>query len=122
MLASRWLQGGRPLAPEAKLVFVVDDSESVRGAVSALLGQAGYAPRAVESGEACLAALDTERPYAIFLDLGMAPMRGDECCRRIKESPWLREIPVVMMTAADAPHEVMSCWRAAADDFLPKPV
>ncbi|HYH98923.1 PilZ domain-containing protein, partial [Hyalangium sp.] len=42
--------------------------------------------------------------------------------RRVKAHPVASRVPVVMLTGASAPHEVMLCSRAGADDFLPKPV
>src|SRR5690606_11516937 len=61
-------------------------------------------------------------PSLILLDLRMERMQGDEVCRRVKAHPAGRNVPVIMFTSGGEPYEVMHCWRAGADDFLPKPV
>jgi len=104
------------------LVLVVDDSATVRRQVSALLTQLGHRAVAVDSCERALEAIQQELPTLVLMDLHMDPVRGDEACQRIKARPEWAHVPVVMLTSADQPHEVMYCWRAAADDFLPKPV
>jgi uncharacterized protein (TIGR02266 family) len=76
----------------------------------------------MDNAKACLEAVKNERPGLILLDYDMSPMRGDECCKILKETPELSSIPVVMMTGDRAPGEVMRSWRAAADDFLTKPI
>ncbi len=103
-------------------VFVVDDMKTIRDLVSLQLEELGCKPEAFESGEQCLKAIGERQPKLILMDLGMAPMRGDECCQRIKQDERLSRIPIIMLTAADAAHEVMNSWRAGADDYLPKPI
>jgi two-component system cell cycle response regulator len=103
-------------------VFVVDDSSTSRDVVCQHLSRLGCAPVPLESGEACLAELDRRVPALVLMDLRMEGMQGDEACRRVKAHPVADGVPVVMLTGASAPHEVMLCSRAGADDFLPKPV
>ena len=109
-------------APHGETVFVVDDMKTIRDLVSAQLEQLECAPEAFASGEECIHGLSQREPRLILMDLGMGPMRGDECCRRIKENERYSHIPIVMLTGTDAAHEVMHSWRAGADDFLPKPI
>ncbi len=101
---------------------MVDDMKTIRDLVSLQLQQLGCRPEAFESAEQCLQALTERQPKLILMDLGMGPMRGDECCQKIKEDKRLSRIPIIMLTGADAAHEVMHSWRAGADDFLPKPI
>ena len=104
------------------LVYVVDDSATIRNLVSIYLRGFGCEPLPLENAEACLKALETQRPIAILMDLRMDPIRGDDCCRRIKELPAFADVPVVMLTGEDSAPEIMRTWRAGADDFLPKPI
>ncbi|WP_163991748.1 TIGR02266 family protein [Pyxidicoccus caerfyrddinensis] len=103
-------------------VFVVDDSRTAREVVRLHLARLGCEAVAMEGGEACLAELARRAPALILLDLRMERMQGDEVCRLVKAHPAGRNVPVIMFTSAGEPHEVMHCWRAGADDFLPKPV
>lgn len=103
-------------------IFVVDDCRMTRTQVCDQLSRLGCEPVSLESGEACLEALEKRVPGLVLMDLRMAGMQGDEACRRVKAHPAASGVPVVMLTGASAPHEVMLCSRAGADDFLPKPV
>lgn len=108
--------------PARDTVFVVDDSRTAREVVRLHLARLGCEAVALEGGEACLAELARRTPSLILLDLRMERMQGDEVCRAVKAHAATRNVPVIMFTSAGEPHEVMHCWRAGADDFLPKPV
>ncbi len=103
-------------------IFVVDDSQAVREMVCQHLSRLGCEPVPLASGAACLAELERRIPSLVLMDLRMEGMQGDEACRRVKAHPSTSAIPVVMLTSASSPQEVMLCSRAGADDFLPKPV
>jgi uncharacterized protein (TIGR02266 family) len=109
-------------APPRDVIFVVDDSRMTREMVCDHLAQLDCEAVPLESGEACLAELERRVPTLVLMDLRMEGMQGDEACRRVKAHPAASGVPVVMLTSASAPHEVMLCSRAGADDFLPKPV
>ncbi len=106
----------------ATLIDVVDDTPDVLELVSTMVRKLGFTARGFSSGDECLEAIAVRRPAAVLMDLHMPGRAGDECCRLIKEKPGNATLPVIILTAADAPHEVMQSWRAGADDFLPKPV
>lgn len=100
-------------------VFVVDDSPREGDETAKVVAAVGFDPVALTSGDACLDELAKGAlPLAVLVRLELGGMRGDECCRRIKENQAWRAVGVVILTAGERPHEVMSCWRAAADDFL----
>jgi uncharacterized protein (TIGR02266 family) len=105
-----------------EVIFVVDDSRMAREMVCDHLTALGCEAVPLESGEACLEELERRVPALVLMDLRMEGMQGDEACRRLKAHPLASGVPVVMLTCASAPHEVMLCARAGADDFLPKPV
>ncbi|MBZ4420448.1 TIGR02266 family protein [Myxococcus sp. RHSTA-1-4] len=111
-----------PIPAARDTVFVVDDSRTAREVVRLHLARLGCEAVALEGGEACLAELSRRVPSLILMDLRMERMQGDEVCRLVKAHPAGRNVPVIMFTSAGEPHEVMHCWRAGADDFLPKPV
>lgn len=111
-----------PSSTTREPVFVVDDSRTAREVVRLHLARLGCEPVTLEGGEACLAELSRRAPMLILMDLRMERMQGDEVCRAVKAHPAGRNVPVIMFTSAGEPHEVMHCWRAGADDFLPKPV
>lgn len=104
------------------VVVVVDDSAGGVGAAAVVAGL-GYQSTLLTSGEACLDALASgPPPLAVLVRLELRGMAGDECCRLLKENQALSRVGVIVVTASESPHEVMRCWRAAADDFLLQPL
>jgi len=61
-------------------------------------------------------------PGIILLDLNMPRMGGREVLRKIKESPCLRHIPVVVLTTSDQKNDVQECYENGANSFITKPV
>ncbi|RYZ35559.1 MAG: response regulator, partial [Myxococcaceae bacterium] len=98
------------------LVFVVDDSRTARDVIRLHLSRMGCDVVGLEGADACLAELQQRVPALILMDLHLEKLQGDEACRAVKAHAAGRDVPVVMFTAADEPHEVMHCGRAGADD------
>jgi class 3 adenylate cyclase len=73
-------------------------------------------------GEEALQRVSQERPDLILLDVMMPVMDGFETCKRLKDDPETRLIPVVIMTALDQVEDRVKGIEAGADDFLTKPV
>jgi uncharacterized protein (TIGR02266 family) len=63
-----------------------------------------------------------ERPDLVLLGLDLPEMAGDECCRRLKENPALRSIPVILVVPHDQPEALKRCLLAGCDDVVTKPV
>ncbi len=62
------------------------------------------------------------KPDIVLLDVMMPGIDGIEVCNRIKSNPATAHIPVIMITALDAPEDRVKGLKAGADDFLTKPV
>lgn len=63
-----------------------------------------------------------EVPDAILLDIIMPGMDGFEICRRLKEDPRLKSVPVVFLTAIKPDKEICDkALAAGAEAFLSKP-
>jgi len=106
--------------PGARDALVVDDDESIRSLVSAMLSRAGYGVRAYgDPQEALLAA--TECPPDLYvLDVRLPGMNGRELCRVLKAGGRTRK-PVLMISAEASVDDVEAAFGAGCDDFLAKP-
>ena len=102
-------------------VLVVDDSPQNRLVATGHLESAGYEVAAVASGEEALAHLAKERVDLIVLDVLMPGMGGFECCKRIRQTPSIAEIPVLFLTALGDREATAPALEAGGDDLLPKP-
>lgn len=83
------------------LVSIVDDSESVREALPALLQHAGYDVRAFESAEAFLASEAAGATHCLILDVALPGMSGPDLHEALINTG--RRIPTVFITAQDDP-------------------
>lgn len=106
--------------PEQPKVLVVDDMPQNIRLLEAVLVPHGYAVVSATSGEEALAKVKSERPDLLLLDIVMPGMNGYEVCRRLRDDPETAFLPIVMVTASDAP-EKLQAVEAGADDFIPKP-
>jgi len=101
-------------------ILVVDDEESVRGVVAALLEQSGYDATLSESAEDAIARLQQDPDYNLVLsDIMMPGTDGltllDQIC---SDYPGM---PVVMLSAINDFYVVTNAFRRGAIDYLLKP-
>jgi CheY-like chemotaxis protein len=81
-------------------ILVVDDDEDVRRlAVMSLARVGGHEVTSVASGVECLAALETDLPDAVVLDVMMPVMDGPATLLAIRDDSRTHDLPVVFLTA-----------------------
>jgi class 3 adenylate cyclase len=107
--------------PQRK-VLVVDDAPKNVKLLADLLAAKGYAVVTATSGREALEQVDKDQPDLVLLDVVMPDVSGYEVCRRIRENPDQRLLPIVMVTALDPGEERVKGIEAGADDFLTKPI
>jgi CheY-like chemotaxis protein len=84
-------------------VLIVDDDDEIRTLVSELLADEGYCVREAAHGRQAMDLLEddsAELPSLILLDVMMRVMNGLELLDRLAASERLRQIPVIVTTAA----------------------
>jgi FixJ family two-component response regulator len=104
---------------EAKLVAIVDDDDSVRGALQGLLRAVGFSSRAFESAEAFLGSGDQREAGCLIADIRMPGMSGLELQARLNAEHC--RIPTIFITAHGDEEMRFEALRAGAVEFLPKP-
>jgi putative two-component system response regulator len=102
-------------------ILIVDDEAAKRDILSRMLRAGGYDVATAENGDEALNWLEARRPDVILLDVMMPGVSGFEVCRRIKERPFTRLIPVVMITGLRTRDDRIKGITSGADDFLSKP-
>ena len=65
---------------------------------------------------------DSGHSYLLLLDIRMPKMDGVEVLRRIKATPALQSLPVIMLTTTDDPREVEACYRLGCNCYVTKPI
>ncbi len=101
-------------------IFVTDDDEVVRQAISRRLAKRHHEIRSFDSGEALLQALDSDVPDIIFLDLKMSGMSGLETLKHVRSKT--QQSLVILLTAYGTVEDAVEAMRLGAYDFLIKSV
>jgi two-component system cell cycle response regulator len=103
-------------------ILVVDDIESNVRLLEAKLSAEYYDVLTANDGPTALAIAASELPDIVLLDVMMPGMDGFQVCRRLKDDPATRHVPVVLVTALDGRADRVAGLEAGADDFLTKPI
>ncbi len=98
-------------------LLIVDDEVAILEALTDILSVEGYEVATAANGAEGLKRAGEERPDLILLDLMMPVMDGQEMLRRLKESPDLRAIPVVVMSAGRVSKSELQGSRFLAKPF-----
>lgn len=99
-------------------ILVVDDDFELRSIVGFALRQGGYLALEAGDGTAALAAVETEQPALIVLDLNLPGGDG------LALLPGLRArtaAPVLVLSVRSAEEDVVRALDLGADDYLTKP-
>ena len=102
-----------------RLISVIDDDDSMRRAVVALVRSAGYDARGYESAEEFLEAVDTLIFGCIITDIQMPGLSGIELKHHLTARQ--NQTPVIMITAREDPSLEQQALASGAVCFLRKP-
>ncbi|WP_179381435.1 diguanylate cyclase [Jannaschia marina] len=103
-------------------ILIVDDVATNRIVMKVKLAAARYDVVLAASGEEAIEIALAGGIDIIIMDMMMPGMSGAETCRRLRETPAIATIPVILVTASDDVESRMDGLSAGADDFLSKPV
>ena len=116
-----WPGNAATPARSAPRILVVDDDEANRDLLMRRLEREGFSAAAEAGGAAALEHLKREKFDLVLLDLFMPDMDGVATLTALKAAPETRDIPVVMLSAADDVDNVVRSIEMGAADFLTKP-
>ncbi|MEO1234875.1 MAG: response regulator, partial [Myxococcota bacterium] len=106
----------------AGLILIVEDERDLSETLEFKFESEGFQTRAAYNGEdAVTLALKPPHPDLILLDLMLPDISGTEVCRRLRNLPETRHIPVVMATAKGDEIDRVVGFEVGADDYVPKP-
>jgi DNA-binding response OmpR family regulator len=98
-------------------VLVVDDSQSVRDVLAALLARAGYGVVTAPDGEAALKEFSSDRPDLVLLDIGLPGISGWEVLGRLRERSG---VPIALVSGLADDASKVRGLNHGADDYLVK--
>lgn len=103
-------------------ILVVEDCTSFQEFLSMLLRRGGYAVEVAHDVEGAFQLLEAGNTALVLTDLQLPGCSGLELLERIKQQPAMQHIPVVVLTAWDAPEAKHSAVNLGCAAFLIKPV
>ena len=103
-------------------IVVIEDDSGIRTVLKFALKGAGY-PHVHEAdrGDAGLDLVFREKPALVLLDVMLPGLDGFAVCRRIRETPSVAAIPIIMLTAKTAEEDIVRGLELGADDYVTKP-
>lgn len=101
-------------------ILVVEDDKSARLLMEAVLKRGGYNPILASDGLEALEIMDHKHIDLVLLDIMMPNMDGYEFTRTLRDGG--SELPILMVTAKEAPDDKKRGFIAGTDDYMVKPV
>ena len=102
-------------------IMLVEDEAHIATMLRYNLEKSGFGVIEVTNGEDALVLMAERKPDAVLLDWGLPLISGFEVCRRIRCSPELKSLPVIMLTARGEEAEKVRALDNGADDYITKP-
>jgi len=107
---------------EKQTILIVDDLRTNALALAKILKPEWAVKTTFDGPSALRMAVEDPVPDIILLDIKMPDMDGHEVCKRLKQTPETRDIPVVFITALDDQKEEAYGLGLGAVDYIVKPV
>jgi DNA-binding response OmpR family regulator len=99
-------------------ILIVDDEPALAHGLSYALTREHFDVSVCDNGVRAVNAALTEHFDLIILDLMLPGLSGIEACRRIRKRSG---VPIIMLTARDSEHDLVTGLQTGADDYVTKP-
>lgn len=102
-------------------IISIDDDPVVRTLIRKTFSSLGFEVITVADGLEGLQEIENNQPDIIFLDVMMPIIDGIEVLKRIKATPKIARIPVIMFTAIAEGKMIIESSKIGAEDYIIKP-
>lgn len=104
------------------MLLVVEDFEDSRFMLRRLLEIAGYRVVEASDGEQAVELAVQKRPALILMDLSLPKLDGLAATRKIRQHQTMGKVPIVAVSAHDAPESRIEALEAGCDEYVTKPI
>jgi CheY-like chemotaxis protein len=108
-------------AARGALILVADDDGDVRELVVFRLERAGYRVVTAADGQEAVEVALERSPDVCVIDVMMPKLDGYQVTERLRASPGLAEVPIVLLTASVEDAAVSRGFEVGASDYIKKP-
>lgn len=105
---------------DSRRILVFDDSPIIGDVLRLALETRGHQVGLAADISEFRLLLGSFHPQIIFLDVNMPDMKGDEVCRRLRDHPETREVPIIFLSSLPDEELSVLCRLAGADGYLSK--
>ncbi len=102
------------------IILIVDDEDDILELLEFNLQRNGFDTLTARDGLVALDQAHRHLPDLVILDVMMPRLDGLETCRRFRQNPLLRHIPILMLTALSGEDDHVRGLDVGADSYLPK--
>ena len=102
-------------------ILVVEDEDALATLLQYNLDKEGYRVELCGDGEEALIMIDEKQPDLVVLDWMLPTVSGIEVCRRLRQRPETRNLPIIMLTARGEETDRIRGLDTGADDYVVKP-
>jgi two-component system alkaline phosphatase synthesis response regulator PhoP len=102
-------------------IVLVEDEEDIAALIKLQAEIEGYKLHVEVDGLNGLRAIEREKPDLIILDIMLPGQSGLDVCRKVKNNPDLKGVPVIMISAKSEELDVVLGLELGADDYVTKP-
>ncbi len=106
---------------DGKTILIVDDVEVNRVILEEIIKDMNCRPVLAKDGGEALEKVRECLPQLILTDISMPEMNGYELCKSLKDNEKTRNIPVIFISAFDAPQDIVEGFSIGGADYITKP-
>jgi len=104
-----------------KKILAIDDEKSIRFIIENTFNKDFDVVTMTNGMDALFYLQSGNLPDVIICDLEMPVLNGIEFVRRIRESGFFTEIPLIMLSGKEESADKIKCFEMGADDYVLKP-
>ena len=104
-----------------KLIYVVEDDESIRELIRMVLSSFSYQVIAFDNAEDVITTINEQIPDLLLLDIMLPGMNGLETTKLLRQNPKTKNLPIILLTAKDREIDKVAGLDSGADDYITKP-
>ena len=103
------------------MIYIVEDDASIRELEQYALQSNGYEVQGFESAEPFWQAMRAAEPELVILDVMLPGEDGFSILKKLRNTPSLRKLPIIMVTAKSSELDTVRGLDCGADDYIAKP-